>query len=60
MFAMGGLTGLALSAGAKVNGASLFETTRDMIYATKKSSVEGTIKDICAHLHTPNNAVAGN
>jgi hypothetical protein len=60
MFAFGGLTGLALSAGMKVDGASLFEMTGDMIYATKKSSVEGAIKDICAHIQAPNKAVARN
>ncbi len=50
MYAFGGLAGLALSAAAKVDGASLFENTGDMIYSTKKSSIEGTIKDVCAHI----------
>jgi hypothetical protein len=50
MFAMGGLTGLALSAGAKVDGASLFENNGDMLYATKQSSVEKSIRDICLHI----------
>jgi hypothetical protein len=49
-FAMGGLTGLALSAAAKVDGASLFENNGDMIYATKQNSVEKAIKDICSHI----------
>jgi hypothetical protein len=53
MFAFGGLTGLALSAGAKVDNASLFDNSGDMIYATKKSSVEGAIKDVCAHIPPP-------
>ncbi len=50
MFAFGGLTGLALSAGMKVDGASLFENNGDMVYATKQSTVEKSIKDICAHI----------
>ena len=55
-FAMGGLTGLALSAMAKVDGASLFENTGDMLYATKQNTVEKAIKDICDHI--PNNGAA--
>lgn len=50
MFAFGGLTGLALSAAAKVDGASLFQNDGDMIYATKQNTVEKAIKDICAHI----------
>lgn len=50
MFALGGLTGLALSANAKVDGASLFQTDGDMIYATKQNTVEKAIKDICDHI----------
>ena len=50
MFAFGGLTGLALSAAAKVDGASLFQTDGDMLYATKQNTVEKAIKDICAHI----------
>jgi hypothetical protein len=50
MFALGGLTGLALSAGAKVDGASLFENNGDMVYATKQNTVEKAIKDICDHI----------
>jgi hypothetical protein len=50
MFAMGGLTGLALSAGAKVDGASLFENNGDMVFATKQNSVEKSIREICAHI----------
>jgi hypothetical protein len=52
-FAFGGLTGLALSAGAKVDGASLFQADGDMIYATKQNTVEKAIKDICAHIPAP-------
>jgi len=54
MFDFGGLTGLALSAGAKVNGASLFKIDGDMVYATKERTVEKAIKDICAHIPAPN------
>lgn len=53
MFAFGGLTGLALSAGAKVDGASLFQTDGDMVYATKQNTVEKAIKDVCAHIPAP-------
>jgi hypothetical protein len=49
-FAFGGLTGLALSAVAKVDGASLFQNDGDMIYATKQNTVEKAIKDVCEHL----------
>jgi len=52
-FAMGGLTGLALSAASKVDGASLFENDGDMVYATKQTSVEKSIKDICVHIPPP-------
>jgi len=52
-FAFGGLTGLALAAGAKVDGASLFQSDGDMIYATKQNSVEKAIKDVCAHVPAP-------
>jgi hypothetical protein len=53
MFAFGGLTGLALSAGMKVDGASLFQSDGDMIYAVKKNTVESTIKDVCKHIQIP-------
>jgi hypothetical protein len=52
MFAFGGLSGLALSAGMKVDGASLFDRNGDMVYATKKRTVESTIKDVCLHIPT--------
>jgi hypothetical protein len=52
-FAMGGLTGLAISAASKVDGASLFENDGDMIYATKQTSVEKSIQDICVHIPPP-------
>jgi hypothetical protein len=53
MFAFGGLTGLALSAGQKVDGASLFQPDGDMVYATKKKTVEKAIRDVCAHISPP-------
>lgn len=53
MFALGGLTGLALSAGAKVDGASLFENSGDMVFATKQNTVEKAIREICLHIPAP-------
>ncbi len=50
MFAMGGLTGLALSAHAKVDGASVFDTNGDMVFATRARTVESAIKEVCPHL----------
>jgi hypothetical protein len=50
MFAMGGLTGLALSAHAKVDGASVFDTNGDMVFATRARTVETAIKEVCPHL----------
>lgn len=50
LYGMGGLTGLAIGAAMKVDGASLFDGAGDMIYATKQNSVEKSIKDICAHI----------
>lgn len=49
-FALGGLTGLAISAGAKVNGASVFDVNGDLVFATRSSSVGGAIKDVCKDL----------
>jgi hypothetical protein len=54
MFAFGGLSGLALSSMMKVDGASLFESTGDMVYATKNRTVEGTIKEVCQHVPKDN------
>ena len=61
-FAFGGLTGLALSAAAKVDGASLFQNDGDMVYATKENTVEKAIRDVCAHIQptTPPPAPAAN
>ena len=53
MFAFGGLYGLAFSAAMKVDGASLFENNGDMVYATKQTTVEKSIQDICAHIPAP-------
>jgi hypothetical protein len=48
MFAFGGLTGLALSANMKLNGAALFSTeSGDMTFATEEKSVRGAIKKVC-------------
>jgi len=49
-FAFGGLTGLALSAHAKVDGASVFDTNGDMVFATRARTVESAIKEVCGHL----------
>lgn len=56
MFAMGGLTGLALSAAAKVDNASLFDNSGDLVYATKQTSVEKSVRDVCAHIPAPETA----
>jgi hypothetical protein len=53
MFAFGGLYGLAFSAWMKVDGASLFQTDGDMLYATKMNTVEKAIMDVCAHIPAP-------
>lgn len=53
MFAFGGLYGLAFSAAMKVDGASLFENDGDMVFATKQTTVEKSIRDICAHIPPP-------
>lgn len=58
MFALGGLTGLALSGAAKVDGASLFQNDGDMVYATKQNTVEKAIKDVCGHIPPPTGAPA--
>lgn len=50
MFAFGGLTGLALSANSKVDGASVFDTNGDMVFATRERTVEKAIKEVCGHL----------
>jgi hypothetical protein len=50
MFIFGGLTGLALSAGAKVDGASVFDRNGDLVFATRQRTVEKAIKEVCGHL----------
>ena len=50
MFAFGGLTGLAISAHSKVDGASVFDTNGDMVFATRARTVETAIKEVCGHL----------
>jgi hypothetical protein len=50
MFLLGGVYGLAFSAHQKVNGASVFTATGDMIYATKESTVDKTLKDVCSNV----------
>jgi len=50
MFAMGGLTGLAISAHSKVDGASVFDTSGDMVFATRARTVGSAIKEVCPHL----------
>jgi hypothetical protein len=50
MFIFGGLTGLAISAHSKVDGASVFDTNGDMVFATRARTVETAIKEVCGHL----------
>jgi hypothetical protein len=50
MFIFGGLTGLAISAHSKVDGASVFDTNGDMVFATRARTVESAIKEVCGHL----------
>jgi hypothetical protein len=52
-FAFGGLTGLALSAASKVDGASLFQPNGDMIFATRENTVEKSIRASCMHIPPP-------
>jgi hypothetical protein len=48
--AFGGLAGLALSAGSKVNGASLISANGDLVTATKQRTVEKAILELCASI----------
>jgi len=52
-FAFGGLTGLALSAAAKVDGSSLFLPNGDMVFATREKSVGKAISVSCLHIPPP-------
>src|SRR5580700_3915167 len=47
MFAMGGLTGLVISASMKVDDISLFLNNGDLVFAIKERTVEKAVKDIC-------------
>ena len=47
MLVFGGLPGLALSAAAKVDGASLFAANGDLVAATKQRTVENAVREIC-------------
>lgn len=49
MFAMGGLAGLALSSGMKVDNISLFLNNGDLVFATKERTVEKAVEAICPH-----------
>jgi hypothetical protein len=51
MFAFGGLTGLAISAHSKVDGASVFNANGDMVFATRARTVENAIKEVCGHVN---------
>jgi hypothetical protein len=53
MFAFGGLTGLALSAAMKVDGASLFDRNGDMVYAVKERSVKNAVTKLCPYIIKP-------
>lgn len=55
-FALGNLKSLALSAGAKVDGASLFQTDGDLVYSTKQLTFDKAIRDLCAHIPSPSPA----
>ena len=50
MFVLGGLSGLALSAFSKVDGASLFNSEGDMVTATKQRTVEKSIRELCGSI----------
>jgi hypothetical protein len=49
-FILGGLTGLAISAHMKVDGASVFNKDGDMVYATRERTVMNAVKAVCSHL----------
>ena len=48
-FAMGGLTGLAISAASKIDHAALYASNGDMIYAAKARTVSGAVKEVCSN-----------
>jgi hypothetical protein len=49
-FILGGLTGLAISAHMKVDGASVFNKDGDTVYATRERTVMNAVKAVCSHL----------
>jgi hypothetical protein len=53
MFAFGGLSGLALSAGMKVDGAALFNRDGDMVYAVKERTVQNAVEKLCPYVIIP-------
>jgi len=55
-FAISNLKSLALSAGAKVDGASLFQPDGDLVYSTRQLTFEKAIRDLCAHI--PSSSIA--
>jgi hypothetical protein len=48
-----GVTGALISAAQKVDGASVFTTNGDMVYATRESTVGSTVRDVCKHMQNP-------
>jgi hypothetical protein len=48
-FALGGLTGLAISSGIKVDFAGLYAVNGDLIFASKSRTVGGAVNEACAH-----------
>ena len=48
-FALGGLSGLAISSAIKVDYAALYAPNGDLIYASKARTVEGAVNEVCLH-----------
>jgi hypothetical protein len=48
-FALGGLTGLAISSGIKVDFAALYAVNGDLIFASKSRTVGGAVNEVCSH-----------
>jgi hypothetical protein len=48
-FALGGLTGLAISSNIKVDHAALYAVNGDLLFASKARTVGGAVNDACAH-----------
>src|ERR1017187_2340706 len=51
-FALGGLTGLAIASGIKVDHAALYAINGDLIFASKARTVGGAVSEACAHFAT--------